>query len=318
MRKVALITGIRGTDAHYLMDNLASNGYYIHGLARRMERPCQYCVYHECDIRDTKQVADVMWSILPTHIFNLAGQSNVADSLRHSVETTETNALGTVNLLQAYKQFCPEAKFFQASSSEMFGHSVDLDGYKRETTPMAPITTYGLSKLYAHKMCEFYRESYELPISCGIMFNHTSALQKTAFLIPKVIDIAVAIKCGKQTELRIGNKDVQRDWGHSLDYVSAMRYIAEHDEPDDFVISSMQPHSVEDLVRQVFGLLDLDYLKYMVCDPKLIRDNDQALVMGDSTKARTVLKWKPTFTFESMLSDLVHNHYDYMTKHFYK
>jgi GDPmannose 4,6-dehydratase len=244
--------------------------------------------------------------IQPDEIYNLAAQSHVRISFDIPQFTVQTNALGTLNLLEAYRRSCPDSKFYQASSSEMFGNSIDLDGFQRETTPMHPVSPYGCSKLFAYSIVRNYRNAYKLYVSNGILFNHESPRRGSNFVTNKVVKTAVEIKLGLSKKLILGNMDSYRDWGHSKDYVRAMHMILNHETPDDFVVSTMTTHSVREMVEYVFSKLNLDYKKYVSQDEKFMRAEELKYLKGDSTKIRTLLGWEPEYTFETLLDDMIH------------
>jgi len=310
VNKTALISGAGGQDASYLAEHLISSGYEVHGLERsRSASECRFVpqgvVWHKGDICDFSFIESLFCQVKPDLIFNLAAQSEVRLSCDIPHATTNVNALGALNMLESFKRCCPYARFFQACSSEMFGKNIDHDGYQRETTPMAPITPYGISKLYAYQMGKYYRNQFELFVSNGILFNHESPRRKEAFLTTKVVRTAVQISFGMANELKVGNLDVARDWGHSKDYTKAMIMMLEHDRPDDYVICSMESHTVEYLIRYVFSKLGLDFNKFVVQDPLFMRNIDQKIVRGDSTKAKTELQWKREYSFEAMLDEMM-------------
>lgn len=310
MSKVAFISGAGGQDASYLAEHLILDGYEVHGLERsRSKEECKFVpsqvVWHKGDICDFYFLESLLCNIKPSRIYNLAAQSEVRLSCDLPHLTTTVNSIGALNMLEAFRRCCPSSRFYQASSSEMFGVSMDIDGMQRELTPMNPITPYGISKLYAHKMCQYYRSHYNLFIANGILFNHESPRRPERFLTTKVVKTAVAIKLGKANELKIGNLDVYRDWGHSKDYTKSMVLMLEHSAPDDFVISTMKSNSVRYLIEYVFSKLDLDYTKYVVQDPEFVRKIDQKVVLGDSTKARTILGWQSLYSFEQMIDEMI-------------
>jgi GDPmannose 4,6-dehydratase len=228
--------------------------------------------------------------------------------------TVQTNSLGVLNILEAYRRSCPSAKFYQASSSEMFGNSVDSDGFQRETTPMHPVSPYGCSKLFSYSIARNYRNSYNLHISNGILFNHESPRRGSNFVSNKIVKTAVRIKLGLESQLVLGNMDSYRDWGHSKDYVKAMHLILNHDEADDFVVSTMETHSVRDMVKYVFEKLELDSEKYVSQNEKFLRPEELKYLKGDSTKIRKLLGWKPQYSFEELLDEMIEFWFNFYKK----
>jgi GDPmannose 4,6-dehydratase len=319
--KTAFITGIAGQDGSYLTELLLKEGYRVTGIIRRNS-----VVEHQIDritglknveirygdLLDEGSLQTALLEFKPDEIYNLAAQSHVRISSDIPQFTVATNANGTLNLLEAYRRFSPEARFYQASSSEMFGNSVDEDGYQRETTPMNPVSPYGCAKVFSYNITRHYREAHSLFISNGILFNHESPRRGSNFVTNKVVKTAVEIKKGISELLELGNLDSYRDWGHSYDYVRAMHKIINADKPDDYVVATGQTHSVRELCEYVFFKLELDYKNYLVQNPKFFRPQELKYLKGDSTKIRSMLNWNPTYNFESLLDDMI-NHW----KHIY-
>ena len=315
-KKKAFITGISGQDGSYLAEHLASLGYEVHGIIRRnsvaenqhyrLEGLSRHKDFHlrYGDLLDQTSIERALTEIMPDEIYNLAAQSHVRISFDIPQFTVQTNSVGVVNILEAYKRICPKAKFYQASSSEMFGLSIDEDGFQRETTLMNPVSPYGCSKVFAYNMVRHYRRAYKLHATNGILFNHESARRGSNFVTSKVVKTAAMIKLGLADKLVMGNMDSYRDWGHSKDYVKGMHMILNHDVADDFVISTMETHSVRDMCEVVFKHFGLDYRDYVSQDAQYLRPEELPYLKGDSTKIRTTLGWKPSYTFEEIMYEM--------------
>ncbi len=312
--KKAFITGINGQDGSYLAELLLDKGYEVHGIIRRNSvAENQYsrvkdfdnrCHIEYGDLLDVSSLERMMGRIKPDEIYNIGAQSHVRISFDVPQFTVQTNALGVLNMLEAYKYHCPNARFYQASSSECFGRSVEEDGFQRETTKMEPTSPYGCAKVFGYNIVRHYRFAHNLFAVNGILFNHESPRRGSNFVTNKVVKAAVRIKLGLQDKLEIGNMDAYRDWGHSEDYVKAMNMIVNHTEPDDFVVATGVTHSVREMCDYVFGLMDLDYKDYVVQNPKFLRAEELKYLKGDSTKIRETLGWKPKYTFESMMKEM--------------
>lgn len=315
MTKKALITGISGQDGSYLSEYLLSLGYEVHGVIRRhsVAENQNFRLHHlngkvethYGDLLDVPSLMNILAKVKPDEIYNLGAMSHVRISFDVPSFTIQTNALGVLNLLEVYRTVCPEAKFYQASSSEMFGNSVDEDGVQRLTTPMNPVSPYGCAKLLAYNLVRHYRNAYGLHACNGILFNHESPRRGSNFVTNKVVKSAVEIYQGKRDKLELGNLDSYRDWGHSKDYVRAMHMILNHDTPEEFIVSTGQTHSVRDLCEIVFSKLGMDYKDYVVQNPKYMRPEELKYLKGDSSKAREVLGWTPEYTFETMLEEMI-------------
>jgi len=315
INKKAFITGVNGQDGSYLAEYLLSLGYEVHGMIRRhsmaenqdsrVTHLTDKIVTHYGDLLDESSIDTILKKINPDEIYNIGAQSHVRISFDIPQFTVKTNALGVLNMLESYRRVCPDAKFYQASSSEMFGNSVDEDGFQRESTPMTPVSPYGCSKLFAYSIVKNYRNSYKLHATNGILFNHESPRRGSNFVTNKVVKTAVQIKLGLSKNLELGNMDTYRDWGHSKDYVKAMHMILNHEKPDDFVVSTMITHSVREITDYVFKKLDLNYKDYVSENIILKRPEELKYLKGDSTKTRTILGWKPEYTFESMLDEMI-------------
>lgn len=314
-KKRAFITGINGQDGSYLSDHLLDLGYDVYGIVRRNSVPehqdSRIAHLNEKinitygDLMDIGSLEKNIRLIQPDEIYNIAAQSHVRISFDIPQYTVQTNALGVVNILEAYKNNCPNAKFYQASSSEMFGNSIDEDGFQRETTLMNPTSPYGCAKVFGYNIVRHYRNAYNLFACNGILFNHESPRRGSNFVTNKIVKAAVRIKLGLQNELVLGNMDSYRDWGHSYDYVRAMTLIMNHDKPDDFVVATGITHSIRELCEYVFSKLDLNYKDYVIQDSIYMRPEELKYLRGDSTKARTVLGWKPIYTFETLLDEMI-------------
>ena len=317
MTKKALITGIAGQDGSYLTEYLLSLGYEVHGIVRRhsvAENQNHRLHKHKLtknvhtyygDLLDYPSLVRIINDVQPDEIYNLGAMSHVRVSFDMPSFTIQTNALGVLNMLEVYRTLCPDAKFYQASSSEMFGNSVDDDGVQRLTTPMNPVSPYGCSKVMGYNLVRHYRHAYKLHACNGILFNHESPRRGSNFVTNKVVKGAVAIKKGLQDKLELGNMDSYRDWGHSKDYVRAMHMIVNHDVADEFIVATGDTHSVRDLCEVVFSKLDMNYEDYVVQNPKYMRPEELKYLKGDSSKARKLLGWKPDYTFESMLEEMI-------------
>ena len=315
MTKRALITGITGQDGSYLAEHLLNLGYEVYGIVRRnsvtenqesrIEKLRGKINLTYGDLLDTSSIDRILKNSNPDEIYNLAAQSHVRVSYEIPQFTVQTNALGVVNLLEAVKMHCPNAKIYQASSSEMFGNSCDDDGMQRETTPMHPVSPYGCAKLFSYSLIRNYRNAFKLFASNGILFNHESPRRATNFVTTKIIKTAVQIKRGEMSHLELGNLDSQRDWGHSKDYVKAMHLILNHEKPDDFIISTGKTHSIRDFCKLIFSKLGMNYRDYVKVNKKFIRPEELSFLCGDSSKARKILGWKPEYTFESMVDEIL-------------
>ena len=315
MKKKALITGISGQDGSYLTELLLSKGYEVHGLVRRhsvaenqdarLQKIEGEINCHYGDLLDFPSLHRVVSSVMPDEIYNLGAMSHVRISFDMPSFTIQTNALGVLNMLEVFRTTCPESKFYQASSSEMFGNSVDDDGVQRLTTPMTPVSPYGCAKVMGFNLVRHYRAAYGLYACNGILFNHESPRRGSNFVTNKVVKGAVAIKKGLQDKLELGNMDSYRDWGHSKDYVRAMHMIINHDKADEFIVATGETHSVRELCEIVFSKLGMNCEDYIVQNPKFMRPEELKYLKGDPSKSRDVLGWKPEYTFESMLEEMI-------------
>ena len=311
--KTAFITGVAGQDGSYLAEHLLSLGYRVTGIVRRnstvehqRNRVSHLPLELEYgDMTDQSSLERALRMFKPDEIYNLAAQSHVRISSDIPQFTAQTNSIGVLNILEAYKGICPDARFYQASSSEMFGSSVDPDQYQRETTPMRPVSPYGCSKVFAYNIVHHYRDAYKLHASNGILFNHESPRRGSNFVTNKVVKGAVEIALGLATQLELGNMDSYRDWGHSADYVKAMHLIVQQDRPNDYVVATGETRSVREMCDYVFGRLNLNYQDYVVQNKKYLRPEELPYLRGDSTKIRTQLGWQPEYTFEALMDEMI-------------
>jgi GDPmannose 4,6-dehydratase len=266
------------------------------------------------DLTDLASLISVIQKTQPDEIYNLAAQSHVRISFDQPIYTAQVTGVGTLNMLEAVRLIKPDAKIYQASSSEMFGNSIDSDGFQRETTSMNPVSPYGCAKVYSYNICKNYRNSYDMFISNGILFNHESPRRGTNFVTNKVVKEAVKIKLGLSNKLALGNLDATRDWGHAKDYVEAMWMILQLETPNDYVCSTGVSHTVKELCEYVFRKLDLSYQDYIVLDEKFLRPEELNDLKGDNSKLKKHTGWEPTYTFESMLDEMIEYWLKYYSK----
>ena len=311
MARRALVTGITGQDGSYLAELLLDKGYEVHGMVRRsstetfqrLESIRDDIVLHTGDLLDQRSLVDVLRACDPDEIYNLAAMSFVAASWSQPVLTAEFTALGVTRMLEAMREVRPDARFYQASSSEMFGKVLEVP--QRESTPFYPRSPYGVAKCYGHFITVNYRESYDLFACSGILFNHESERRGLEFVTRKVTHGAAAIKLGLQEELLLGNLDAERDWGYAKDYVEAMWLMLQQDEPDDYVIATGKAHSVRELVQVAFERAGIDPDKHVRLDPRFLRPAEVEHLIGDASKAREKLGWEPRTSFEEMVRLMV-------------
>lgn len=315
--KKALITGINGQDGSYLAELLLEKGYDVYGILKRNSVsenqtaridtifPQLRTKLEYADMTDISSLYRVVNKIQPDEIYNLAAQSHVRISFDQPIYTANTTGLGVLNMMEVVREVLPKAKVYQASSSEMFGNSIDSDGFQRETTPLHPVSPYGCAKVFGYNITRNYRHSYGLFISNGILFNHESPRRGTNFVTNKVVKEAVRIKYGLTDKLPLGNLDAARDWGHAKDFVEAMWMILQQDKPDDFVCATGISHTVRELCDYVFTSLDLDWKEFVVKDEKYFRPEELNVLKGDSNKLREVTGWQPKYTFETMLDEMI-------------
>ncbi len=311
MAKRALITGITGQDGSYLAELLLSEGYEVAGLVRRTSTENIDRISHiqdrltlmSGDLMDEVSIINVLRDFRPAEVYNLAAQSFVQASWTQPVLTGEATALGVTRVLDAIRIVDPEIRFYQASSSEMFGRVRSVP--QNEDTDFYPRSPYGVAKVYGHWITVNYRESYDLHASSGILFNHESPRRGLQFVTRKVTHAVARIKAGLDTELRLGNLEAHRDWGYAADYVRAMWAMLQRDSPDDFVIATGETHSVRELCEVAFGVVGLNYEKYVVIDQAFIRPAEVDLLVGDPTKAQKVLGWKCDVDFFALIEMMV-------------
>jgi len=313
MTKNALITGITGQDGSYLAEFLLEKGYNVFGMVRRSSTENFERINHirdkvtliQADLLDQMSLIAAISESQPDEIYNLAAQSFVPTSWTKPVLTAEFTALGVTRMLEAMRHTKSDARFYQASSSEMFGKVAEVP--QTENTPFHPRSPYGVAKVYGHFITVNYRESYNLYACSGILFNHESPRRGYEFVTRKVTDGVARIKLGLIDELRLGNLDAKRDWGYAGDYVRMMWMMLQRDEPDDYVICSGETHSVEELVQIAFDFAGLDWKKYIKIDQRFVRPAEVDLLIGDAAKAREKLGWETRVTFEEMIRMMVDN-----------
>jgi GDPmannose 4,6-dehydratase len=316
--KRALVTGITGQDGSYLSELLISKGYEVHGIIRRSSsfnteridhlyhdphEKTVRLVLHYGDLTDGSSLRSIISQIQPHEIYNLGAQSHVRVSFDQPVYTVEADALGTLTLLEAIRDACPKARYYQAGSSEMFGKVRETP--QKETTPFYPRSPYGCAKVFSHWQTVNYREAYGLFASNGVLFNHESPRRGETFVTRKITRAATRIKEGLQDALYLGNLDAKRDWGFAGDYVEAMWLMLQQDEPDDFVVATGETYSVRDFAAAAFSILGLDWERYIRLDPRYLRPTEVDLLLGDSTKARKVLGWTPRVAFRQLVEMMV-------------
>jgi GDPmannose 4,6-dehydratase len=311
MTKTALISGITGQDGSYLAEFLLSQGYRVIGMVRRSSTVTFGRIEHiqdqltlvHGDLLDQTSLIDIMREHRPDEIYNLAAQSFVPVSWKQPVLTGEFTALGVTRMLEAMRSTVPEARFYQASSSEMFGKVREVP--QNERTPFHPRSPYGVAKVYGHWITVNYRESYDLFACSGILFNHESPRRGLEFVTRKVTHGAAQIKLGLAKELRLGNLDARRDWGYAGDYVKAMWMMLQQDQPDDYVVGTGETHSVRELCQMAFDSLGLDWEEHVVSAPEFYRPAEVDLLVSDPAKAREVLGWQPDVSFEGLIQMMV-------------
>jgi GDPmannose 4,6-dehydratase len=307
----ALITGITGQDGSYLAEFLLEQGYEVHGMVRRsstekfdrIEHIRDRVSLHQGDLLDQRSLVDTLRSCHPHEIYNLAAMSYVAASWVQPTLTAEFTGIGVTRLLEAMREVCPEARFYQASSSEMFGKVLEVP--QTERTPFYPRSPYGVAKAYGHFITVNYRESYGLRATSGVLFNHESPRRGLEFVTRKITWHAAAIKLGLESQLRLGNLEAERDWGFAGDYVRAMWLMLQQEESEDFVIATGTAHSVRDCLEVAFDHADLSIEEHVQLDPEFLRPAEVEHLIGDASKARRILGWEPEVTFEELIRMMV-------------
>ena len=307
----ALITGITGQDGSYLAEFLLSQGYEVHGVVRRssteggerIDHIVDRVHLHQADLLDQSSLAQAIDDSQPTEIYNLAAQSFVPTSWKQPVLTAEFTGVAVTRVLEAMRSVKSEARIYQASSSEMYGRVLEVP--QSETTPFYPRSPYGVAKVYGHYITVNYRESYDMFAVSGILFNHESPRRGLEFVTRKISNGVARIKLGLDTELRLGNRDAQRDWGFAGDYVQAMWKMLQQDEPDDYVIATGETHTVQEFVEIAFAHAGLDWQEYVKVDPAFIRPAEVDLLIGDPAKAKAKLGWEPSVDFRGLVEMMV-------------
>lgn len=328
MRRCALITGVTGQDGSYLAELLIAKGYEVHGLRRRSStfgtERIEHLIFgdqhqlnlHYGDLADGNGLMRLLREIRPNEVYNLAAQSHVRVSFDQPTYTADVTAVGTLRLLEAIRDVQDDTgdqiRFYQASSSEMFGKVVETP--QKETTPFHPRSPYGVAKVYSHWITINYRESYGMHASCGILFNHESSRRGETFVTRKITRAATRIKLGLQDKLFLGNLDAKRDWGFAGDYVEAMWLMLQQDQPDDYVVATNELFSVREFCEKTFGQLGLNYKNYVEIDPRYYRPAEVDLLLGDSTKAKKQLGWEPRTSFDSLVTMMVESDMEIATR----
>ena len=315
MKKIALITGITGQDGSYLAESLLSKGYNVHGIVRRIalldethriwriRKIRDQIKLHNTNIENYANLVKIILKIKPTEIYHLAAQSYVGYSFEDELSTLNTNINGTLCVLSAVKDFSPKTKIYFAGSSEMFGYAKISP--QKEDTPFHPRSSYGISKVTGYDLTKNYREAYNIFACSGILFNHESPRRGYEFVTKKISRSVARIKCGLQKDLRLGNLETRRDWGHAKDYVEAMWLMLQQKNPDDYVIGTGQQHSVEDFLKLAFSHVSLDYHKYVKISQEFIRPTEVYSLQADFSKAKKLLKWEPKVTFKELVIEMV-------------
>jgi GDPmannose 4,6-dehydratase len=322
--KKALITGITGQDGSYLAELLLEKGYEVHGIVRRvaLEDPrarmwrirhiLDKIQIHSASMESYASIFNIIAELKPHECYHLAAQSYVSYSFEDEFSTIDTNLNGTHYVLSAIKRQAPNCKFYFAASSEMFGHVTNTP--QDEKTPFHPRSPYGISKMAGFELTRNYREAYDLFALSGILFNHESPRRGAEFVTRKISSSAAKIKLGIENELRLGNIEAKRDWGHAQDYVRAMWLMLQQEQPDDYVIATGRTRTVQEFVEAAFGYIDLDYRDYLVIDKELYRPSEVYVLQGDASKAHKRLKWKPKISFEELVKEMVEEDLKWYTR----
>lgn len=322
--KRALVTGITGQDGSYLADQLLMRGYEVHGIVRRMAAPDivsrltrisvirDRLELHSGCVEDYGSVFRIMELVKPDECYHLAAQSFVADSFEDAHSTLNTNIVGTLNVLTAIRDVVPECRVYFAASSEMFGRVHETP--QTETTPFHPRSPYGVSKVAGFDLTRHFREAYGMYACSGILFNHESPRRGMEFVTRKITHTAAMIKLGLSTKLVLGNLDAKRDWGHSRDYVEAMRLMLQQSHPDDYVIATGETHTVREFCEAAFTAVGLDWTRYVTTSEEFRRPSDVELLLGDASKARTSLGWSPRTRFKDLVAEMVGSDYDMLKR----
>ena len=318
MSKRIFITGINGQDGSYLSEYMLELGHEVHGIVRRnsmgenqterINHIKDSLKLYYGDMLDTHSLERAIEKACPDYVFHLAAQSQVRLSFDIPEYTMDVNGNGTLHLLEICKRICPEAHIYNAGSSEIFGLSIDDDNFQRETTLINPVSPYGISKVMAYNLVKHYRGAYKMYAVTGILFNHESPKRGADFVTQKIVKGAFDIHCGLSDKLELGDLSAYRDWGHAKDYVRAMWLIMNHIEPMDFVIATGVSHSVRELCKLVFGYFKLNYEDHIVLNSKFVRPEEVLYLRGDATKAKIILGWEPTYTFETLLEEMIEYH----------
>ncbi len=319
MSKIALVTGISGQDGSYLAEFLVAKGYEVHGMMRRTSTKSSGRIdhlkdkftLHEGDLLDSTSLTRLLEQVRPDEVYNLAAQSFVPVSWEQPIFTSEVTGLGVTRMLDAVLHVDKSTRFYQASSSEMFGKV--RESPQSEATPFYPRSPYGVAKAYGHHITVNYRESYGMYACSGILFNHESPRRGLEFVTRKIANAVARIKLGLDEELRLGNLDAKRDWGHARDYVRAMWMMLQQDAPDDYVVGTGEMHSVREFVEIAFDHVGLDWQEYVVVDPKFYRPAEVDQLLANPTKAREKLGWVPKVTFEELVREMVDKDLDGLT-----